>query len=218
MKRKLLFQFSAVAIAVIAVAMVLVACGGGAGFSSQEALAKEYMKYDAKMNRTETFMLRMAGDVNMAGDDSKFYYDSKFSSGTLMEKAMKEIYDNMSKEMKEFHKAMMDGKVVESYKADGSVDKYVDNTDYKKAYKDAQDALKSVKFVSAEKDNTATASLAGTSGYDIATNYEAWTLKYEITPYTDGVAQTTAETVTVPLELVKISGKWYINGSSASIA
>jgi len=207
MERKSLLQLSAVVLAVFA-AVVLVACGSGvnAGFANQQALARAHVNVAAKMELAEY------GEGPSYNELMQFAPEGKIavmgmSLGGEIGKFIKGVSEESMKSARAHHKAMMDGKVVEKYKEDGTVDKYVDNTQYKKDYADAKSTSRSFKFISADK-NVELTKTASNGGHNRATHVEVWNVKYEFTPHTAGVAGTKKEETT-QIPIIKIGDKWY---------
>ena len=190
----------------------LVACGGvNAGFASPEKLGEAWVKTEAKT------VIAPYGEGATFNEGLQFSHGAKtVNSAPTLLKAVQEIYTVMSKEAKDKHKAKMDGNWVIEYNEDGTAKTKFSGTDletYKKTYNDAKSKSKSFKYVSATKDTTATTTAAGAATAGTATHVEVWNVKYEYTPYVDGVAQTTVEE-TEPLTVYKVGGKWYTDSGS----
>lgn len=213
MKRKLMVQLSAVALAVCAT-VILVACGGvSAGFSSQEALAKAYVSAMSKSNLSDY------GEGMTLSEVAKFAYEAN-SIGTLLGIG-DNAFNDLTKMAKDVHKAKMNGNWVLDYNEDGSAETKIKPEDvekYKNAYNAVKNQAKSFKYVSIEKDDAKTATLAAATTESLATNVGVWKVTYEFTPYNaENVAQTKMTDQTIDLQMQKIGGKWYLTNTSMMV-
>jgi len=216
MKRKYLLSLLTVAL-VIPCVVVLAACGGvNAGFSSQTALAKAYVKMQGQQ------IMLQYGEGPSLNDMIRFSYEAQFMGGVMG--IMNDVFDAAMKEQKANHTAMWNGSWAEEWNKDGTVKETMSTEDrdaYRELYRDTKAMAGSFKMLTGTNKTGVNAAATEAASANPAAyvddaipvgriqRIEVWTVMWEYTVFIEGEAQADKGQGATELVLVRIGGKWY---------